>query len=165
MALRKRQGGSFQDHPNSWKKLSPCRGTPQDLQEGSRSDTDSRWSHSVISLWTYSPSIPPALLQVDTTKGLFPLKEEKFPQVFPQILLMVLPNLLSPSSQSLVSSSGDCFQCLSWPGIPRDPLGSPFTDLSQHKHSGLGVDLQDSPFFSYHVPKIWTFFSSLEMGQ
>lgn len=69
-------------------------------------------SLSVISQWTSSPSILPVLLQVDSTKWLFPPKEENFPQFFPQFLLLVLPNLLSPTSQSLISSSEDSFQCL-----------------------------------------------------
>lgn len=81
---------SVTNHPNSWKKLPPCWGTPQDLQESSRNGTESSalticWgdrSHSVISQWIHYPSIPPVLPQVDSTGWLFPLKEEIFPSDF-----------------------------------------------------------------------------------
>lgn len=78
----------------------------------------------VLSQWTYSPSIPPVLLQMDSTEWLFPPKEENFLHFFPMILLVVLPNLLFPTSQSLISSSGDCFQFLAWPGSINESQGS-----------------------------------------
>lgn len=131
VALGKRWGGFFQDQPcNDFWNKPPKLLTKSSLHVEGLLKTSRKalgiessvltmfWgvrSHRVISQWTYSPSILLVLLQVDPTKWFFPPKEENFPQFLPQFLSVVVPNLLSPTSYSLISSSGDRFKFLPWP--------------------------------------------------
>jgi len=165
---------SENDYSHSWKKLTPCRGAPKGLQEGSwheslvltmcwgeRNPTDISW-------WTYSSSILPVLLQVVSTKWLLPHRDENCLLIFSLVSICSPAYLLLPPPSLwflLLKMSFSRYQDLTVLMSPKDPQQrTSFTDHPLHKCSFRGVDMQDSPSFSYWVAKK-CLFSSLEIGQ